>query len=51
VGAGWELKVGRRIYINPSVDLVGQTYTGRGGDRYRERLVNFGVGVMFQTGR
>jgi hypothetical protein len=51
VGAGWELRVGRRIYINPSVDLVGQTYTGRGGDRYRERLVNFGVGVMFQTGR
>jgi hypothetical protein len=51
VGAGWELKVGRRIYINPSVDLVGQTYSGRGGDRYHERLVNFGVGVMFQTGR
>ena len=51
VGAGWELRLGRRIYLNPAVDLVQQRYTGRGGDRYRERILNFGVGVLFQSGR
>lgn len=51
VGAGWEIRIARRFYINPAVDLVEHHYTGRGGDRYRERLVNFGVGVLFQSGR
>jgi hypothetical protein len=51
VGAGWEVRVGRKVYLNPAVDLVQQRYTGRGGDRYRERILNFGVGVLFQSGR
>jgi hypothetical protein len=51
VGAGWELRMGRRWYLNPSVDVVGHRYTGRGNERYRERLVNFGLGVLFQSGR
>ena len=51
LGAGWEVRVGRKVYINPAVDLVGQAYTARGGDRYRERLLNFSVGVLFQSGR
>ena len=51
VGAGWEIRVARRFYLNPALDLVEHRYTGRGGDRYRERLVNFGVGVLFQSGR
>jgi hypothetical protein len=51
VGAGWEVRVGRRWYLNPAVDLVQQRYTGRGGDRYRERIVNLGIGVLFQSGR
>ncbi len=51
IGAGWEVRVGRKLYLNPAVDLVGQTYTGRGGDRYRERLLNLGIGVLFQSGR
>jgi hypothetical protein len=51
LGAGWEVKVGRRLYLNPAVDLVGQAYTGRGGDRYRERLLNLGLGVLFQSSR
>jgi hypothetical protein len=51
LGAGWELRVGRRWYLNPAVDVVEHRYTGRGGDRYRERIVNFGVGVLFQSGR
>ncbi len=51
LGAGWEVRVGRRIYLNPAVDLIQHRYTGRGGERYRERIVNFGVGVLFQSGR
>lgn len=51
VGAGWELRLGRRVYLNPAVDLVEHRYTGRGGDRYHERLINFGLGVLFQSGR
>jgi hypothetical protein len=51
LGAGWEVRVGRRWYLNPSFDVVEHRYTGRGSERYRERLVNFGLGILFQTGR
>jgi hypothetical protein len=51
LGAGWEVGVGRRVYLTPAIDLVEHRYTGRGGDRYRERMVNFGMGVLFQSGR
>jgi hypothetical protein len=39
------------LYLNPAVDLIEQRYTGRGGERFRERIVNFGLGVLFQSGR
>ena len=48
VGAGYELQVGHRVYLNPVVDLVGQSYGGRAGGSYRERLINFGLGVLIQ---
>jgi len=51
VGVGWEVRLGRRFYLNPAVDLVEHRYTGRGIDRYRERLINIGMGVLFQSGR
>ena len=51
IGAGWELRLGRRLYLNPALDLVEHRYTGRGGDRYHERLLNFGLGILFQSGR
>jgi hypothetical protein len=51
LGAGWEIRVGRRWYLNPTFDVVEHRYTGRGNERYRERLVNFGIGVLFQSGR
>jgi hypothetical protein len=51
VGAGYELRLGRRFFLNPAIDLVGHRYDdGMIGD-YRERLVNFGLGILFQTGR
>ena len=51
LGAGWEVRMGRRWYLNPSIDVVEHRYTGRGNERYRERLVNFGLGVVFQSRR
>jgi hypothetical protein len=43
LGAGYELRLGRRLYLNPAVDLVGHSYSGRLGGGYTERLVNFGL--------
>jgi hypothetical protein len=51
VGAGYELRLGRHVYLNPVIDFVGHTYDGRAGGSYRERLVNFGLGVVVQTRR
>lgn len=51
IGAGYELRLSRRFFLNPSIDLVGHRYQdGVVGD-YRERLVNFGLGILLQTGR
>jgi hypothetical protein len=50
-GAGYELPIGRRVFLVPSVDLVQHWYSERGSDGYRERLLNFGIGLVFQTGR
>jgi hypothetical protein len=51
LGAGYELRLGRRFYLNPTVDLVGHSYSGRFNGDYTERLVNFGLGIVFQTGQ
>lgn len=50
IGAGYELRLGRRFYLNPTVDLVGHRYPDRSAGSYRERLVNFGLGILLQTG-
>ncbi|HXE57611.1 MAG TPA: hypothetical protein VNK43_06385 [Gemmatimonadales bacterium] len=41
-GAGYDIRVGRSVSIVPTIDLVGQGY-----DDYRERILNFGLGVVF----
>jgi hypothetical protein len=51
LGAGYELRLGRRLYLNPTIDLVGHTYHARVGGDYTERMVNFGLGIVFQTSR
>jgi hypothetical protein len=51
VGAGYELRLGRRFYLNPVVDLVVHTYDYGYGRSYRERLVHFGLGILVQTGK
>ncbi len=50
VGAGYELRLGRRIYLNPVIDFVGHSYSDRFDGSYKERLVNFGLGILLQTG-
>ncbi len=51
VEAGYELLSGRRLYLNPVLDFVGHRYSDRFGGSYRERLVNFGLGILLQTSR
>ena len=51
VGVGYELRLGRHFYLNPVIDLIGHAYDGRAGGNYRERLVNFGLGILVQSGR
>jgi len=51
LGLGYELRLGRRTYLNPAVDLVGHSYSNPVLGDYRERLVNFGLGILLQTGR
>ena len=51
LGAGLEMRVSRRWYLNPTVDLVEHHYSGRGVDNYRERLVTFGMSILYQSGR
>jgi hypothetical protein len=51
LGAGYELPLGRRVFLVPSVDFVQHWYSERNSAGYRERLLNFGLGLVFQTGR
>jgi hypothetical protein len=51
LGAGLELRLGRRFYLNPVLDLVAHRYNGRAGGDYSERLVNFGLGILVQTSK
>jgi hypothetical protein len=51
-GAGWEIPVSRRFALVPAVDLAQHFYDGdRINPAYRERLLQVGLGVLFQTGR
>lgn len=51
-GAGWEIPLTRRFALAPAVDLAQHFYSGdRFNPGYRERLLQVGLGVLFQTGR
>jgi len=51
VGAGYELPLGQHVFLVPRADFVQHWYNERGNGGYRERLLNFGIGLVFQTGR
>ncbi len=45
VGGGYELPVGRGLWLGPSVELVRMDVSGPAG--YRERVLNFGLTLTF----
>lgn len=51
VGAGWEVRLGRNVFLVPAVELVTHRYEQRDQPDYRERIVHVGVGLTFQSGR
>jgi hypothetical protein len=51
LGAGYELKLGRSLFIAPEMTWHRSTFEKRGDDTLHERLVNFSVGITWQPGR
>jgi hypothetical protein len=49
VGIGWELPVGRKVFLTPAVDWNQQWYDGGRDPGYTERVINFGLSIGFQT--
>jgi hypothetical protein len=49
-GIGWELPIGRTVFLTPSLDFYQQWYDG-GLDQpdFTERVMNLGVSIGFQT--
>jgi len=51
IGAGYEARLGRNIFITPYVDLMQHRSSERDAPTLRERLVSIGVNMTFQMGR
>jgi hypothetical protein len=51
LGAGYEARLGRNIFITPYVDLMQHRSSERNAPTLHERLVSFGVNMTFQIGR
>ena len=48
VGLGYDVRLGRHVFLVPSVDFAGYELDAGGGDRYRERIATFGLGIAYQ---
>jgi hypothetical protein len=51
LGAGYEARLGRNIFLTPYVDLMQHRSSERNQPTLRERLVSIGVNMTFQIGR
>jgi hypothetical protein len=51
LGAGYEARLGRNIFITPYVDLMQHRSSERNQPTLHERLVSVGVNMTFQVGR
>jgi hypothetical protein len=51
VGAGWEVRVARKLYVVPAIDLMAQGYHSGPGAGYREQVASISLGVMYQGRR
>ena len=48
IGAGWDIKLGRRFALVPTVDWAHHTYAGDPGEGYKERILTVGLGFALQ---
>lgn len=47
LGAGWDVRLGRSLYLVPTVDFAAYAFDGDGAD-YQERITTFGIGIAYQ---
>lgn len=47
-GIGYDLKVGRKVWLTPSIDLYRHWFTERNEPTLNERLIHIGVAITFQ---
>jgi hypothetical protein len=47
LGLGWDVRLGRHVFLVPTVDFAAYTLDGNGGD-YNERITSFGIGIAYQ---
>ena len=50
-GAGWEIKVGRQLFLTPAVDWYQSSYEKRDDATLYEKLFNVSIAVTWQPGR
>lgn len=50
VGAGYDIQLSRQFGLGPSVDFYQGTFTSRNEPTLKERVLNIGVQLTFQTG-
>lgn len=48
---GWEIPLGRRVYLAPRAEVIQQWYDRRTAPDYRERIGHLSVAIGFQPGR
>ncbi|MFZ5623464.1 MAG: outer membrane protein [Gemmatimonadota bacterium] len=48
-GVGYDIAVGRKLAITPVVEYMQHRFDGRDFPSYYERVLNFGLGITFQT--
>ena len=48
LGIGWDVRLGRHVFLVPSVDFSNYEFNSGDPDRYRERVTVFGVGIAYQ---
>ncbi|HEX6645337.1 MAG TPA: outer membrane beta-barrel protein [Gemmatimonadales bacterium] len=47
LGAGYDIRLGRHVFLVPTIDFAAYTLDGNGGD-YQERITSFGIGIAYQ---
>lgn len=48
LGIGWDVRLGRHVFLVPSIDFANYEFNSGDPDRYRERVTTFGVGIAYQ---